>query len=160
MKKYLFAIIALMLLVLPMVSCAGSPTAAPGSSDLKNLVITLERTACKGKCPVYALTIYGNGTVVYEGKEFVKIQGRQTTSISEDKIRELVSEFEKIDYFSLSDNYQNRVITDMPSAITSITIGGKTKTVNHYHGDLGAPKELSALEDKIDEIANSAQWTK
>ena len=50
--------------------------------------------------------------------------------------------------------------TDMPSAFTSLTVDGKTKTVRHYHGDFSAPKELTELEDKIDEIVNSNQWIK
>jgi len=82
------------------------------------------------------------------------------TTISEDKIRQLVSEFQKIDYFSLRDSYEERNVTDMPSAFTSLTINGDKKTVRHYHGDLGAPKELTELENKIDEIVNSNQWIK
>ena len=72
----------------------------------------------------------------------------------------MVSEFERVGYFSLSDAYEERVITDASSATTSITVEGKTKTIRHYHGDLNAPKELTELEDKIDQIVNSAQWVK
>ena len=140
--------------------CTGNPTATPSTSDLKEVVITLERTACHGTCPVYALTIYGSGTAIYEGKDFVKTKGRAEITISEEKIRQLVSEFEKVDYFSLNDSYVERVITDAPSATTSITIGGKTKTIKHYHGDLNAPKQLTELESRIDEIIDSAQWIK
>jgi hypothetical protein len=50
-------------------------------------------------------------------------------------------------------------VTDLPYAITSITIGGQTKTVNHYYGDDSAPQQLTDLESKIDEIVNSKQWT-
>lgn len=138
--------------------CAGSQTSTPTNSELNEVVITLERTACKGTCPVYKVTINGNGTVVYEGRDFVKTTGRVESTISDEKIKQLVSEFNKIDYFSLNDSYVERVITDAPSAITSITLGGKTKTIKHYHGDLNAPKELTELEDRIDETVNSAQW--
>lgn len=43
----------------------------------------------------------------------------------------------------------------MPSAITLLTINGKTKTVRHYHCDFSAPEQLTELEDIIDEIVNS-----
>lgn len=124
-----------------------------------NLVITLERTECYGPCPVYRLTINGDGSVVYEGRDFVKATGRQTTTISQDRVRQLVSEFEKADFFSLSDSYEQIMVTDNPSAITSITTDGKSKTVRHYHGDTTAPEILTELENKIDETANSNQWT-
>ncbi|WP_315789158.1 DUF6174 domain-containing protein [Fischerella sp. JS2] len=47
----------------------------------------------------------------------------------------------------------------MPSAITSITIGKTQKSVNHYLGSPNAPQTLTALENKIDAVANSQQWT-
>ena len=50
--------------------------------------------------------------------------------------------------------------TDHPSAFTSIRINGKSKTINHYLGCLEpkVPKGLTELENKIDEIVNTAQW--
>jgi hypothetical protein len=69
-------------------------------------------------------------------------------------------EFEKADYFSLNDSYTKFGKSDMPSANTAISLGGQTKAIKHYLGDISAPKKLTELEDKIDEIANSAQWIK
>ena len=34
-------------------------------------VITLERTACFGTCPIYTITIYGDGRVVYDGEDLL-----------------------------------------------------------------------------------------
>jgi (2Fe-2S) ferredoxin len=120
-------------------------------------MITLERTACLGTCPIYKLSIYGDGRVIYEGIRFVKIEGTVTTTISEEKIKQLVTEFQSIDYFSLNDSYEEFNATDMPSAMTSLTVGGKTKTIRHYHGDFSAPKKLTELENKIDHIVFSDQ---
>ena len=158
MKKGLVAITILIALMLIVAGCARTQTPTP--SDLKEVVITLERTECFGTCPVYRLTVYGYGAVIYEGIRFAQVQGTRQTTISEDKIKQLVSEFQKIDYFSLRDSYEERNVTDMPSAITSLTINGNKKTVRHYHGDLSTPKELTELEDKIDEIVNTNQWIK
>ena len=129
-------------------------------NNIKEVVITLEKTACLGVCPVYKLTIYGDGRVVFEGIRCVKIEGTRTTTINEDKIKQLILEFRKIDYYSLKNSYEEHNATDMPSAFTSLTLDGKTKTVRHYHGDISAPKELTELENKIDEVVNSDQWTK
>ena len=158
MKKYLLALSILIALISIAVGCARNQTPTP--SDLDEVVITLERTVCFGACPEYKLTIYGSGTVEYEGKRFVKIEGKRTITISEEKVRHLFSEFEKIDYLSLNDSYEEFMATDMPSAFTSLTVDGKAKTVRHYHGDFSAPKALTELEDKIDEIVNSNQWIK
>ena len=156
MKKYPLTAALLAAVILIIVGCAGTQTPMP--DDLDDVVITLERTVCFGVCPEYKLTVYGNGTVVYEGRRFVRIEGRRTIAIGEDKVRQLLSEFERIDYFSLEDSYEEHMATDMPSAYTSLTVDGKTKAVSHYHGDLSAPKELTELEERIDEIVNSDQW--
>ena len=127
-------------------------------NSFADLVITLERTACHGTCPVYKLTISEDGKVIYEGRNFVEVEGEQTESLSPTQIQDLVAAFEQADFFSLRDYIDNNA-GDSQSVITSITIDGKTKTVNHYYGDSSAPQELFELESRIDEITNSKQWT-
>lgn len=122
------------------------------------VMLTLERTACFGACPIYKLTLYGNGKVVYEGKRFVNVIGTQTTTISQTAIRKLVADFQRLQYFKLQDNYTGGH-TDAPSAITSLTLGKQQKTVNHYLASPNAPAALTALENKIDAVANAKQWT-
>jgi hypothetical protein len=167
-SRLVFSIVALVV-GLTVAACSGQPAApvvatlvptvtpAP-QGTLADVTITLERTACYGTCPVYKLTITGNGTVVYEGRDFVEVKGEQTSSISPAQVQDLVAAFEQADFLTLTD-YMEQKVTDLPYAITSITIGGQTKTVNHYYGDDSAPQELIDLESKIDEIVNSKQWT-
>jgi Domain of unknown function (DUF6438) len=135
-----------------------SSNATPTENTFSDMVITLERTVCRGTCPAYKLTIEGNGTVIYEGQDFVQVKGKQTASLSPAQIQDLVSTFEQAKFFTLTD-YTHEDTTDSPSVITSITINGKTKTVNHYYGDNSAPQALFDMESKIDEITNSKQWT-
>ena len=156
MKRLLLAIAICLAVVVMVVSCAKTPT----PDDISDVVITLERGPCFGACPVYKLTIYGDGRVFYEGIRFVGGEGTQTASISEDKVRQLITEFQKIDYFSLDNEYTHINATDMPTATTSITITGQTKTVVHYHGDFSTPEELTTLEDRIDEIVSTDRWVK
>jgi len=135
-----------------------TPTTSPAENVFSDLLITLERTACFGTCPIYKLTISGDGTVIYEGQDFVQVKGEQTASLSPAQIQDLITAFEQAQFFTLTD-YINKDRTDSPSVITSMTLNGKTKTVNHYYGDDSAPQALFDLESKIDEITNSKQWT-
>ena len=130
---------------------------ATNSQENSDVTITLERTICYGSCPAYRITISSNGKVVYEGLKFVMTEGIQESSISQEKITELISEFKQIEFFSLPD-YIAHNMTDMPSAILSLSMDGVTKTVKHYFGDRDAPKELFLLENKVDIIVNSKQW--
>jgi hypothetical protein len=130
--------------------------------------ITLERTACFGTCPVYQLTIKSDGSVTFDGHRFTKTIGSATGKINQADFRALVSEFEKINYFSLPDAYTPgtkecpRTITDMPSANTSIHLHGREKSVAHYYGcgTEGVLQKLTTLEDKIDEVAGTQKWIK
>ncbi|HEY9627533.1 MAG TPA: DUF6438 domain-containing protein [Coleofasciculaceae cyanobacterium] len=125
-------------------------------------VITLERTACYGPCPVYELTVYGDGKVVYEGRAFVAAQGRRTAQISPEQVQQLVTAFETANFFALKDQYAVEV-TDLPGAWTSIRLNGQSKRVWRY-GSIdnpelnNAPRSLSDLESQIDQIVNSQQW--
>lgn len=144
------------------------PKSIFGAQNANDDTITLERGVCFGTCPVYDLTITADGAVTFEGRQFTKIKGRTTSRISLIAFRELVREFEKINYFSLPDNYAPgtpvcpQMITDMPSADTSLRLNGKTKSVSHYHGcgNSGALAKLTALENKIDEVAGTEKWIK
>ena len=157
MKKMLLVIALLSLATASITGCTNSLS---NVQDTNDVVITIERTACFGTCPVYSLTIQGDGTVMYEGKDFVEVKGEAETTISQDQIDALISEFEKANYFSLNDRYTERTVTDLPTVITSISMEGETKKIEHYRGDFSAPESLTELEDKIDEIVNSDQWIK
>src|ERR1051325_1613391 len=115
-----------------------SPPAALARS--KGDLITLERTACFGACPMYTVTIASNGRVTFEGRRFTKVSGIAHGKITGKAFRRLVKEFEAINYFSLPDRYTPgtpdcpRMITDLPSANTSLRLRGKLKTVMQYHG--------------------------
>jgi len=126
-------------------------------TDIHNVVITLTRGPCFGICPVYNVTIYGNGTVVYEGLTNVNSTGMRVSNISEYLVRQLLSEFRNIDYFSLNDTeIASHVVYDAPLFTTSLAINGKTHTIHHY--ETADPVALTVLEDTIDEIVNSRQW--
>ena len=141
-----------------------SGQAATSQNIPQDLKITLERTACYGTCPAYKLTITADGAVVFEGRHFVKKEGATINSaISQERLKQLMAEFDRVKFFSLEDDYSETRLscpTDQPSAITSIRINGKSKTINHYLGCLEpkVPKGLTELENKIDEIVNTAQW--
>lgn len=137
-----------------------------------DLLISLERTSCRGSCPTYTLKISADGWVVYRGKTFVTTRRIGVSKPTQEQLRQLLAEFEKVDYFSLRDRYQHVADgcqssgIDFPSAITSIRINGRSKTITHDYGCRDKfpdgpvyPKELFVLEQGIDEIVGSSKWT-
>lgn len=124
----------------------------------KDLEITLERRHCYGTCPVYKLAVFGDGRVIYQGERFVKEVGERTKTLSPDEVKMLVNEFDRAGYFSFKDEYADYSMTDMPTTVTSIRIEGRSKRVEHYHGDFSTPKKLIRLENLIDEIVRTIEW--
>jgi hypothetical protein len=149
----------LLLLILATAALAACRPRAtpPPEADVEQ--ITLERQPCFGTCPVYTLTIHGDGLVEYNGLDFVDVTGPQTANIDPAAVQSLGDAIARAGYLDFEDAYTNQDVTDLPTVITSITFAdGTTKRVNHYHGDQSAPDVLTELEDRIDETANSAQW--
>ena len=57
-------------------------TGTPGVETATEVeTITLERQPCFGFCPVYTLTIHGDGQVEYDGLNHVEVTGPQTAAI-------------------------------------------------------------------------------
>src|SRR5688572_4729968 len=77
----------------------------PSSAQENEVRLTLERTVCFGACPTYTVTIYEDGTVVYEGESSVAVEGRQTTQIDPEMVETLVEGFEATGYFEWKDEY-------------------------------------------------------
>ena len=146
----LFSMLALMLLSMNVLA-QQKPTS--------EIIITIEREACFGSCPVYSAQIYADGTVIYDGKDFVKITGKKQHKISEENLKKLIEAFEQVKYFSLKDRYDSdengMSVTDQPTTTTTISLNGKKKKVVNYYC---APKELEKLEDNIDRIAGLYEY--
>ncbi len=147
----LLEIIALALLALP--------AAAQTSTPDRQVAVTLERTPCFGACPVYTVTIYTDGTVVYNGERFVDVESEQTGSIDPSEVDQLVAGFEAAGYFDWNDEYTEMHISDLPTITTSVTRDGVTKSITRYAGDSSAPIALPYLENWIDVTAYTQQWT-
>jgi hypothetical protein len=131
------------------------------SSDPRDsAVITMQRNSTANSIsPVYSLTIFGNGSVVYQGIKNVNTTGIHTYQIPKDGARELVNEFINIYYFALKDRYgDSSSASSVDTVTTSININGRTKTILDDKSSY-APEPLRALEDKIDIVTNSRQWT-
>ena len=127
-------------------------------ADIENAVITLDRGPSFSSCLGYRLTIRGDGTVVYEADDFVKGKRVERKKIPHATVRALIAEFVAAGYFFLLESYSEIEVTCQPWITTSIAIGARHKSITRYAGDLSAPKKLCELENRIDEIADSAQW--
>jgi hypothetical protein len=124
-----------------------------------NVAMTLERTACHGTCPIYSVTVLEDGSVIYEGENFVSVTGKQTSEIPAETVALMVEAFNDAGYFGWNEAYDTQTVSDLPTVITSVTHDGITHRIERYAGDYTAPLALSFLEQWIDAMANTSLWT-
>jgi len=127
--------------------------------DWNSVRITLQRTACRGSCPAYKLTVFGDGSVQYQGdNEWVDYSGKEYRGhVSQAVVRQLVELFRSADYFNLFDRYGRA--HDGSDYITSISFDDNSKSVvdeSGYHD--GIPDIVRTLEDEIDRLAGPSTW--
>ena len=144
MKKILFIV-----LLFSLSSCFTHKDLYDNSFQLssekdKEIIISLQRTACFGTCPIYKIEIYTDGSGIYTGTRFVEKIGGIEFKLSEEEINSILQKANKINYCQLEDEYFER-ISDLPR--TYVQIFDK-KVLDYY----GAPKELKELEELIDKI--------
>jgi membrane dipeptidase len=133
----------------PSVAVIGQSIAATDAVE-----ITLQRTTCFGTCPDYTVTLRGDGTVTYSGRQFVKTSGEHTWKIDPAAVRALAREMEAAGFFEMQDEYTAR-ITDNPTTYTTLKIGSRSKKIQDY---VAGPPKLKDIEKKIDEVSGVRKY--
>lgn len=121
--------------------------------------VVLRRGACFGRCPVYSVTLFGDGRVTAMGERNVAQQGPQEWTIAPELARRVLSEFVRLDAFSRKATMVGH-ITDLPTATLELSIGKQKAVISHY----GAGAELqwqmggkdNALITKLEALVDQA----
>lgn len=119
-----------------------------------SLFVTIERTVCFGKCPVYKAYIYTSGYVVYDGKQNVDKIGIFSTLLSNDEMALIEQRVKDVNYFDLNDKYDGPV-TDLPSVKTSVAMNGYRKSITARYN---VPVELKEFQKFIDQLFVEKNW--
>ena len=114
------------------------------TKNQKELIISLEKTACFGTCPVYKIKIYNSGKATYEGLKHVEKTGLHYLTISESEKNKILMKAKKIGFNNMKKEYTEK-ITDLPTTYIMI----RKKMIKDYYG---APTELKELEKNIEEL--------
>jgi len=118
--------------------------------------LTYSRSYCFGMCPVFNSKIFIDGTVEYEGINFVDNMGKFTGKLSQINLDSLKSKLLEISYFQLDSIYDNPNVMDIPSVITSANLDGKNQKV---FDRWKAPKPLKTLYKMLDDIYTHIEWS-
>jgi hypothetical protein len=119
-------------------------------------MIKLSKGACYGTCPIYDLSIYGNGKAVYIGKRFTDLEGEYYRVLTTTATNALFDRFVEADFWSYEDHYTSD-IADLPSTWITFEHDDQSKMVLAYYN---VPESLLNLIREVESVIESYEWEK
>lgn len=117
--------------------------------------VTLSKSPCFGACPVYDITLQGDGRVTYHGGRFTKLQGQHSATYSASRFLEVLSMLEMRGFADFDDAYTRDTCqpwaTDHPTVTVELKSADLTKKLVWYTGCRGI-EERGRLEGMVDEL--------
>jgi len=117
-------------------------------------VIFMTKGACMGTCPVYDISIYANGQVLLNAKQFLPIEGNYEAKLPNQDLKALLNAFEQSNFSSFEKSYTSNM-TDLPTTKLTYRVSDEPYTVIDYDG---APKDLKDLEQRVHELIEKLDW--
>jgi hypothetical protein len=140
-------------------ACAAVPPVVNGRhademvlADEPDALIQMRRQGCADEaCPIYSVSIFPDGTVVYDGRANVGVIGRRSGRLASGALSTLISTIDAMDFL---DSALDCCVCPEAADPNLVTLdyrpGSVTKTVQHDQRCSKAPAALSALEKEID----------
>jgi len=162
-KEWLLAGLAVSLVGLGALWLPGGGYSLVHAKNRDSLTIEMWHSNCQTGCPVYTITIYGNGRVEYVGEQFVRFKGTQTAFLNENQIHTILEGFDRAHFFSLEDQaftwgYHTSRVT------VRISVDGKNKEVSsdsyHTGAKSGSQAKFVDAAATVDRIIGTDRWVK
>ncbi len=129
-------------------------------------LVVLRRGACEHRCPVYNVVIFSDGSVVFDGRAYVRRPGLTKGTISMDSLRQLLTAADELRFFDLpsivsgsAGDACSSLRSDGPQVVVAISRDSKSKTIRHDHRCVSETSDrLTKFEDSIDQAAGTARF--
>ena len=120
----------------------------------------MERSGCSGVCPIFSLTIYFDGSVIYQGEAHTVVSGGKEFSLTKDQLSRVRSAFTRKGFLIMNGQCCECIdVSGAPSTLLIYQGSGPYKSINRYHGCLnGSSHNLENLEAEILEITGVSAW--
>lgn len=129
-------------------------------ADQPDALIQMRRSGCAGAtCPVYSVSIFTDGAVVYEGRANVTTMGERRGTLSGEGMNLIITAMETMDFLDSPERCCTCPDTQHPELVViDYRPGNAQKTVVHDQRCQSAPAAMSALERAIDRLTGAGQW--
>ena len=131
-------------------SCVSSKVAnSQNNSNLPHL--DMYKGACFGQCPSYRVSVYPDGTALFESRRFTDKVGVFTRKLTEKENKSLEQLMTVCNWESYINYYESQLPDLQMTAIRSGHYSVKFKE--------NVPEELRVLSNVLEQVANNGQWT-
>jgi len=117
--------------------------------------VKIQRTACFGRCPIYWIKVWPNGTVQYFGKSFVPATGLYEKQFDPADVKGLFAGFEQNRVDTCRERYEMRV-QDLPGLIIEFSFKGEKKRILNASFGPYFLRQLAENADKL--LPVDASW--
>jgi hypothetical protein len=158
-----------MVVVATLAGCAGSGSAGrktcmkqlEAMTDTPDAIVQLRRAGCSpGTCPVYSVSVFLDGTVVYEGRSNVAVVGQQRAKLPADRVGELIVAMQETHFLDNPDNCCSCPGADKSNIVMiDYRPGHVEKTIVHDQACETAPLAMNTLTSTIERLTAVERWT-
>ena len=124
------------------------------------LLAKMERSGCPGACPVFSLTVFFDGSAIYQSEAYTVVSGEKEFSLTKEQLSRVRSAFTRKGFLIMNGQCCECIdVSGAPSTRIIYQGNGPYKSINRYHGCLnGWSRNLGNLEAEILEITGVSAW--
>lgn len=122
---------------------------------IDSLVISFDKTPCFGRCPTYKVKVYDSGFATYEGLNFSERMGLYSTRFTPAQIDKVYQTALEIGYFDLKSEYNDPLVTDLPSTISRIHYKGQDHRIM---ARMNVPEKLKIFHENLAVTLLEKDW--
>jgi Domain of unknown function (DUF6438) len=123
----------------------------------QNLMASLRRSPCFGRCPAFSYDLFADGKVAYYGQSNVSRMGSYTAKADASFMKQVADKAMSIKYLSLADHYPtaDMAVSDVPTTTTYIRVGNDGKKITNNYDP---PRDLTEFEQWLEAQFETLTW--
>ncbi len=136
---------------------SGRQTQEVHLADEPEALLQMKRNGCPDEpCPVYSISIFADGTAIYDGRANVGVVGRRTLKVRASELCALITTLDAMDFLDTAEDCCTCTEPTKPPTVTlAYRPGAVAKTVVHDQHCAKVPAAFARIEQQIDRATGS-----
>ena len=149
--KYLFYLIALVIVCVVYVACNTNRKIDEVNSTIP--LLEFSKYSCRGKCQAYDLTVFSDGSILFEGHKNVENIGLYRSRLSKENLAQLQNVFAKNEFAEMEESYLSGA-----RDLQKIRLKFEEKDLSFHKRR--APEALKEILIYLEKIISKEEWSR